>query len=227
MPTTTETTAATTEPSVAEQFADAGQQWRADLLGMWVFLLTEIMMFGGMFMAFAIYRVEYAEVFAEGAHHLKLHLGAINTVLLLTSGLCMSLADPAVRAGRRATVLVLLALTAALALIFLGIKGYEYHTEYQEHLVPIGDLPFDMEPFSSDRVKVFFSFYYVMTGLHALHMAVGVGLIGAAGWLVARWRDGSRVSRQVQIISIYWAFVDVVWLLLFPTLYLLRPATGG
>lgn len=225
MPTTD--AAATRDPTVAEQFADADQQWRADLLGMWVFLLTEIMMFGGMFMAFAIYRVEYADVFAEGAHHLKLHLGAINTVLLLTSGLCMSLADPAVQAGRRRTVLLLLGLTAALAAAFLGIKGYEYYLEYREELMPIGDLPFHMAPFSSDRVKVFFSFYYVMTGLHAVHMAIGVGLIAAAVWLVARWRDASRVSRQVQIISIYWAFVDVVWLLLFPTLYLLRPAVGG
>lgn len=225
MPTTD--AAATRDPTVAEQFADADQQWRADLLGMWVFLLTEIMMFGGMFMAFAIYRVEYAEVFAEGARHLKLHLGVINTVLLLTSGLTMSFADPAVQAGRRRTVLLLLGLTAALAIAFLGLKGYEYFLEYEENLVPVGDLPFDMAPFSSDRVKVFFSFYYVMTGLHALHMAIGVGLIAAAVWLVARWRDASRVSRQVQIISIYWAFVDVVWLLLFPALYLLRPALGG
>lgn len=213
-------------PTVAEQFHDADQQWRADSFGMWVFLATEAMMFGGLFLAFAIYRSEHTAAFAEAAHHLKLHLGAINTVLLIVSSFAMSLAEPAVEAGRRRTVMALVAATILLGLGFLGIKGYEYYTEYKEGLMPFLGLEFHGEPFRHEEVRLFFGFYYVMTALHAAHMAIGLGLMAVLLVLTWLWRDGSVLTRQVRIIGLYWAFVDVVWLLLFPTLYLLGGQGG-
>lgn len=214
------------EPTVAEQFHDADQQWRADAFGMWLFLATEAMMFGGLFVAFAVYRSQYPDAFAEGAHHLKLHLGAVNTVLLIASGFAMSLAEPAVERGRRRAVLVLVAVTALLGTAFLGVKGFEYMKEYEEGLMPFLGLDFHGEAFRHAEVRLFFGLYFVMTGLHAAHMALGLGLLGVLFVLTWRWRDPSTLTRQVRIIGLYWAFVDVVWLLLFPTLYLLGSGGG-
>lgn len=214
---------ATTEsgPTVAEQFHDPTQQWRADCFGMWVFLATEAMMFGGLFLAFSVYRSEHPQAFAEAAHHLKQHIGALNTAVLMFSSFTMAMADPAVERGRRGLVLALLAATMALGCAFLAIKGYEYHSEYREGLMPLLGLEFHGEPFRGEAARLFFGLYYVMTGLHAVHLALGIGIMAAMWVAVLRWRDPSVIIRQVRIAGLYWAFVDVVWILLFPTLYLL------
>ena len=125
---------------VAEQFDTMEQQVRAGLAGMWVFLATEMLFFGGLFVSFAIYRSHFGASFAEAAGHLDLRLGAINTGVLLSSGLCMSLIDAAIEARDRRRVLALLGATAALGLVFLGIKGLEYLQEFHKHLMPIGSL---------------------------------------------------------------------------------------
>lgn len=211
---------------VAEQFDDIGQQITANLAGMWLFLATEIMFFGGLFTAFAVYRTRHAEAFAEAAGHLHLWLGAANTAILLTSGLAMALADPAMRRDSRRGALAAIAATLLLGLAFLGIKAYEYSAEFAEGLMPILGLPFRYEGAQPAQAEMFFDLYYALTGLHALHMLIGIGLLALIFVLVWRWRDPARLTRQVQISALYWAFVDVVWLFVFPTLYLLGGGGG-
>ena len=207
---------------VAEQFDEPRQQVEANLLGMWVFLATEVLMFGGLFLGYAVYRTQFGDVFAEASTHLRLPLSAANTVVLLTSGMTMSLADPAVQRGRRRRLLTLLAATMALGVLFLGIKGYEYALELHESLVPIGGLPFHYPGAEPDKARIFFSFYFVMTGLHAIHMTVGLGVLAILAILAWRWRAPDRLARQVRITGMYWAFVDIVWLFIFSALYLLH-----
>lgn len=208
--------------SVAEQFRDEDQQWRADSFGMWVFLGTEAMMFGGLFLAFAVYRLEYAEAFAAAAGHLKLHWGAVNTAILIVSGFAMAMVEPLLQRGRRRGVAALLGAVIALAAAFLAVKGYEYRLEYSENLMPLLGLGFDGTAFqNAGAARLFFGFYFAMTGLHALHMMVGIGLIVFLLMALRYGREPKRFTRQLRIVGLYWAFVDVVWLLLFPTLYLL------
>lgn len=212
----------TSNSEAAEQFDNLAQQRYADLMGMWLFLATELLLFGGLFAGFIIFRVEYPQVFAEAAGHLDLTLGAINTVILLTSGLSMALAEQAVIGERRRLALGLITATLILAVIFLLIKGYEWHHEYSEQLMPVLGLPFEYSGDEPRVARLFFNFYYSMTGLHAVHMLAGIGLLAVMLILVGRWRDAGRQARQVQIMGLYWAFVDVVWVFVFTLLYLLR-----
>lgn len=213
---------APTTSYLAEQFDDLEQQERAGFMGMWVFLATELLLFGGVFMAFAIYRMLYADAFGPAAHHLDLRLGTINTVLLLTSGLTMALAERAVVVRRRQLTLWMMATTLVLGTVFLAIKGYEYHHEYTKQLVPLLGLPFVYEGPFPQRAQMFFNFYFVMTGLHALHMAIGLGAIAILLKIGRRWAQPDRYERQVRFTGLYWAFVDVVWVFVFTSLYLLR-----
>ena len=208
--------------TVAEQFEEPGQQLEADLLGMWVFVATEVLMFGGLFAGYTVYRIQFADAFAEAAGHLHLHLGAANTAVLLTSGVTMSLTEPMVRRRRRGALLALLGVTMALGVLFLGIKGYEYARELHEQLMPLLGLEFEYPGAHPERAELFFNFYYVMTGLHALHMTVGLGLLAVVAVLAWRWRTPDRLARQVRIVGMYWALVDIVWIFIFPALYLLR-----
>ncbi|PJK30111.1 cytochrome/quinol oxidase subunit 3 [Minwuia thermotolerans] len=212
---------ASNEPGAAH-FEDAGQERQAHLAGMWLFLATELLLFGGLFCAYAVYRVSYGPAFAAAAGELDLKLGAINTAILITSGLAMALTEPAMAAGRRRAALTLLATTGALALVFLSIKGLEYHHEIGKGLAPLPGLAFRYDGPRPEQAEMFFNFYFAMTGLHALHMAIGVGLIGWMAARIARWRRPAKLERRLRIVGLYWAFVDAVWLLLFPTLYLLR-----
>lgn len=208
--------------TVAEQFETMEQQQRANLAGMWLFLATEVLFFGGLFLGFTIYRVENPSTFAAAAGKLDLVLGTINTAILLTSGVTMSLADPAMLRRNRRWVLAMMAVTAALGVAFLVLKGAEYHKEFTEGLAPFPGLPFTFEGPHADRAQVFFGFYFALTGLHAAHMAIGIGAIMTVFIFVWRWRAPARLERQVRMTGLYWAFVDVVWLFVFPTLYLLR-----
>lgn len=207
--------------TLAEQFEEPRQQTEADLLGMWVFVATEVLMFGGLFAGYAVYRLQLGQAFAAASTHLHLWLGAANTVVLLTSGVTMSLTEPAVRHGRRRRLLLLLTATMALGVLFLGIKGYEYSRELQAKLMPILGLPFEYPGAEPEKAQLFFNFYYAMTGLHALHMLVGLGLLAVMTCLAWRWRVPDRLARQIRIAGMYWAFVDIVWLFIFMALYLL------
>lgn len=212
-----------TAPGLAEQFDDLAQQQRADLMGMWLFLATELLLFGGLFAGFAILRALHSEAFAEAAAHLDLVLGSVNTVLLLTSGLTMALAEQAVGEGRARATRWLLIATLALGTLFLAIKGYEYHHEYSEQLVPLAGLAFDFPGAHAGGAEMFFNFYFAMTGLHALHMAIGLAIIAVMLVLGRRPPEPGRYRRQLQMTGLYWAFVDVVWVFVFTSLYLLRP----
>jgi cytochrome c oxidase subunit 3 len=204
-------------------FASAEQQFDASALGMWVFLVTEIMFFGGLFAAFIVYVSSYSEGFGQGSRHLDLALGSINTVVLIGSSLTMAMAVWSAQRGRRSLLLLFLALTLALGLVFLGIKTVEYSHKFHEHLVPGPGFRFDSPV--ARNVQLFFSFYFAMTGMHALHMVVGVGILTYL--LVGAWRGrySAEYFNPVEISGLYWHFVDIVWIFLFPALYLIARHT--
>ncbi|MBB3189673.1 cytochrome c oxidase subunit 3 [Halomonas cerina] len=208
-----------------EQFDDLTQQRHADLMGMWLFLATELMLFGGVFTGFVVYRYAYPEAFAEAATHLDLVLGMLNTGLLVTSSLFMALSERAVGADRKRLTLLFLLITIGMGAVFLGIKGYEWHHEYSQGLMPILGLEFVYSGQHADRAQLFFNFYYAMTGLHAMHMGVGMIWLMVMVVFTLRWRDPPRLRRQFQISGLYWAFVDVMWIFIFTLLYLLRASS--
>jgi len=205
-------------PQDAHQFEDATQQYETATLGMWAFLITEIMFFGGLFAGFFVYILAHAQAFAEGSRHLDLTLGTINTVVLLGSSLTMALAVRSAQEGNRNGQMLFLVLTILLGLAFLGIKGVEYAHKFEQHLVP--GPQFRLEGPHAQSAQLFFSFYFAMTGVHALHMVIGVGLL--AWLLVNAWRGRYTPAyfTPVEVCGLYWHFVDVVWIFLFPTLYL-------
>jgi cytochrome c oxidase subunit 3 len=189
-----------------------------DHLGMWTFLTTEILFFGGFFVAYALFRGAYPEAFRQGGRTMDFWLGTLNTAVLLTSSFCMAWADRAAQAGQRRRLTVCLALTALLGAAFLGIKAYEYHKKYAAHLIP--GPGFHAANGGDPRLQIFFFLYFGMTGLHALHM---VGGLLAIGWLL-RLNSLGRLSPArtgpVEIVGLYWHFVDCIWVLLYPLFYL-------
>jgi cytochrome c oxidase subunit III len=219
-------TAAGGRPTVSERssvlehhFRDLEQQRDASTLGMWIFLATEVMFFGVLFMGYTAYRVVYYESFAEGSHHLKLLLGSINTAVLLSSSLTMALAIHAAQLGRRKALVGFLLVTMLLGAVFLGIKALEYYYEYEEHLVP--GLNFAFSGPNPGHVEIFFILYFFMTGLHAFHLTVGIGLVAVMAFLAWRGRYTSEYHTPVELTGLYWHFVDVIWVFLFPLLYLI------
>lgn len=202
----------------AHQFEDAEQQHHASWLGMWVFLSTEVMFFGGMFTGYAFYRSGYPAAFAAASNRLDVLLGAINTAVLISSSFTMALAVHGAQEGRRRATINCLLLTMLLGLIFLGIKSYEYYQKFVEHLVPGAAFRFE-EPFARPA-EIFFSFYFAMTGMHALHMIIGIALLA---WMALKARRGlfsAAYYTPVELTGLYWHFVDLVWIFLFPLLYL-------
>ncbi|WP_347331440.1 cytochrome c oxidase subunit 3 [Marinimicrobium locisalis] len=205
---------------VAHHFDNAEQQARAVALGIWVFLATELLLFGGLFSAFIVLKVQHTEVFSEAATHLSLFLGTLNTAILLTSGLTIFLTEQALHAQRRTLAIGLLAATAFLGCAFIGVKGYEWHHEYQQALLPVLDVRFHYPGSAPEVAELFFNFYYIMTGLHVVHMLVGLGLLAGMGVAVIRWRQPKTLNRRATLIALYWAFVDIIWVVLFSLLYL-------
>jgi cytochrome c oxidase subunit III len=203
---------------VVEPYEEPAQQHEAAQLGMWVFLATEVMLFGGLFMGVLVFRVGYEAVAREASGHLHLWIGGLNTAVLLTSSLTMALAVTAAREGLVARTVSWLLGTAALGLIFLGIKGYEYRSEYAEGLMPGVGPPFPLEP---GAAELFFNLYFAATGLHALHLICGIAAVLAfAGAVGMRWLPVPARSTPVEGLGMYWHFVDVVWVFLYPVLYL-------
>ena len=203
---------------VAEHFQDEAQQHEAADLGLWLFIATELMLFGGLFLGLVVYRIAYPEAASTASDHLHLWIGGTNTAVLLTSSLTMALAVVGAREGRRGHSIRLLLLTALLGLLFLGIKGYEYHSEYQEGLMPRVGPAFPL----GQHAELFFNFYFASTGLHALHLALGILAVGVFAWrtLSQRLPVPQRATR-IEGLGIYWHFVDVVWVFLYPVLYLI------
>jgi cytochrome c oxidase subunit III len=204
------------DKALSVQFASADQQREAVTLGMWAFLATEVLFFGALVAAYFNYRIWFGAEFVAAARMTKVVLGTINTAVLLTSSACMAMAVSTFEAGwRRAPVIWLIA-TAALGVAFVGIKGFEYSLEYREHLVPA--LNFDLARHGG-VAEVFFVFYFCATGLHALHLLIGIALVGWLAFRVGADRI-DRTGSTTRLIGLYWHFIDVVWIFLFPLIYL-------
>jgi cytochrome c oxidase subunit 3 len=205
--------------ALVEPYRDSRQQQEAARLGMWLFLITEVMLFGGLFMGILVYRVLHGSAFAEASSHLDLWLGGLNTAVLLTSSLMMALAVHAAREGERQACIRWLLLTALLGLVFLGIKGYEYWKEYHEGLMPGVGPDFPMPGFEA---QLFFNLYFASTGLHALHLTLGIGTVALfAGSVAGGWLRLPCKQSYVEGLGLYWHLVDVIWVFLYPVLYLI------
>ena len=255
-------TTTTSHSALVHQFDDMEQQKDASTFGMWVFLLTEIMMFGGLIVAYMIYRLKYYDAFVAGSSSIDVTWGFINTLVLIGSSLTMALAVYAAQRGIRRLQQLFIIFTMALGIVFLVIKGIEYTAKYEEHHIPGGlfgtfnavkNYPGQEEniadqvakrletrkvdPFSPEaaqrkgedvarQTEIFFSFYFAMTGLHALHMVIGLVLMT---WLlvrISRERFGPEYFTPVELSGLYWHFVDIVWIFLFPLLYLINRTQG-
>jgi cytochrome c oxidase subunit 3 len=212
---------------MAHQFENLEQQQDADALGIWLFLVTEIMFFGGLFAAYAIYRWLYFAAFEGGSHILDIRLGATNTIVLLGSSLTMALSVRSAQTGNRRALIGFLIATMILGGAFLFIKGVEYDQKFVEHVVPSldwapeGDALAKLAPGGLDHAQIYFFFYFAMTGLHAIHMIIGMALLL---WLVLKARKNSFTPHYfapVEVVGLYWHFVDIVWIFLFPLLYLI------
>ena len=216
-------------PELLHHFAEAGQQRNAASLGMWVFLATEIMFFGGMFCAYLVYRHWYFGDFAAASKSINVVLGAINTAVLICSSLSVVLAVWAAQTARRTLLLVMLALTMLLGLCFLGIKGKEYYDKFVENHVPGASFNFQNVPIpghpneyaNPKHAEIYFSLYFCMTGLHALHMVVGLGIFSWLFLMAWKGRFTPTYYTPVEISGLYWHFVDIIWIYLFPLLYLI------
>jgi cytochrome c oxidase subunit III len=203
----------------AEQFESLDQQRAAAELGMWVFLATELMFFGPLFLGYAYGRWAFAASFAAASRHTDIIIGTANTAILLSSSLCMALALRVAKLNRQGATRTLLLITAALGVIFLALKGLEYHDEWREHLVPW--LHFDFEPRYQHGAALFYFLYFGMTGLHAIHLTVGIA-VACVFALRLRLHAAASLSGQIEIGALYWHFFDGIWVFLYPILYLVE-----
>lgn len=219
---------------VAHHFENAEQQYESSTLGMWIFLVTEVMFFGGLFGAYGVYRANFPGEFIAGSKMMDIRLGAFNTVMLIASSLTMALAVRSGQLGRRSAIVRWLIATMFFGSIFLGVKAIEYHHKWEEHLVPGPSFHFNLEearelgahdpqfPQSvGPQVQILFSLYFAMTGMHAVHMIIGIGILL---WLTRQAAKGTYSSSYytpVEVCGLYWHFVDIVWIFLFPLLYLI------
>ena len=208
-----------TAEHVAHQFDDAGQQKAAAELGMWIFLATEVMFFGGMILAYTTYRYLYPVAFAHGSQHMSVVIGGINTGVLLLSSFTVVLSVHAARTGAQRLLLVALGVTILLGVVFLGFKAHEWRHHYHEGLVP--GIHFTYTGPDAAGVGMFFWLYFALTGVHALHLTIGIGVMAVIAVLAWRGWFTPAYHNPVEIAGLYWHFVDVVWIFLLPLLYLI------
>lgn len=203
------------QPVLTEPFEDVERQHEAVVFGLWLFLATEILFFGGFFFLYLVARLQDPAGFAEGGGRAELLLGTINTVLLMTSSATLTVAERAAQAGWRGAARIGIIATMALGTAFLAVKGYEYHGDLDEHLFPT---MIDF-PFASTGAIRFWTFYWTVTLIHAVHLTIGLGCVARLLWLdrsdrlLPHWMS-------VEVTTLYWHLVDIVWLLLWPLLYM-------
>jgi len=239
-------------PELRHHFADEEQQRNAASLGMWWFLGTEIMFFGGMFCAYLIYRLKYFPEFAVASRSLDLKVGTLNTAVLICSSLTVAQAVRAAQMGKRMLQVKLLLATLFFGLVFLGVKTYEWGNKYKEHHIPTFDFnaknlmqkPGDRHLLGLDKIsdpvalekreaeiqehtQIFFALYFALTGMHAIHMIVGVGIFSVITWMAWKGRFTPEYHTPLEIAGLYWHFVDIVWIYLFPLLYLIDRRPGA
>ena len=227
-------------PALQHHFDTMARQKEAAVIGMWVFLLTEILFFGGLFVAYMIYRVWYYDAFALASKSLDIFWGALNTAVLIGSSLTMALAVRAAQTNQRKATVNWLILTMLLGSVFLGVKVIEYADKFEHHHVPGPNFVWEAagEPAApvapqrethrmtpaqlQNTTQIYFSLYFTMTGLHALHMIVGIGLMSVITWMAWRGKFDAEYFTPVEMSGLYWHFVDIVWIFLFPLLYLVE-----
>ncbi|PWB73663.1 cytochrome C oxidase subunit III [candidate division GN15 bacterium] len=205
---------------LAHHFTDVEQQRESAKLGMWIFLLTEILLFGGLFCAYAIYRSWYPDMFHNAHKALDLTLGTTNTIVLITSSLTMALAIRSMQLGRKNLTMVHLVLTLALASTFLVIKYFEY-----AHKFHLGQLPgkfYTYQGIEGTNPHIFFTMYFAMTGLHGIHVIAGMSVIGWMLYRTAKGHFSAAYYTPIEMTGLYWHLVDLVWIFLFPLFYLIR-----
>ena len=255
IPESTLTNPTNAQPPFAHHFDDWQQQFDARVLGMWIFLVTEVMFFGGLFTAYMIYRASAPETFAVASRHLNIWLGGTNTVVLLTSSFTMALSVYAAHHRHTKNLMLFLVATIVLGLTFMGIKAYEYWDKYQQGLVPIRGLEFNSaallehgdavehgdeietpgrgaqpsisrestaeSPIDRGKAQIFYGLYFIMTGIHFIHMVIGIAILLLYLRPAARGRFTAGDYLPVELMGLYWHFVDIVWIFLFPLLYLI------
>ena len=238
-------------PELRHHFADVEQQRNAASLGMWWFLGTEIMFFGGMFCAYLVYRRWYFPEFAAASRSLDLVVGTLNTAVLICSSLTVAMSIRAAQFGKRKLQVKLLLATIFFGLVFLGVKAYEWDNKYKEHHIPTFNFSardlikdnqklFGIDKLQNDpaklqereaeiqrRSQIFFSLYFALTGMHAIHMVVGVGIFTVITWMAYKGRFTPEYHTPLEIAGLYWHFVDIVWIYLFPLLYLIDRRPPG
>lgn len=216
-------------PKLQSHFFSMDQQLEASTLGMWVFLVTEVMFFGGLFMAYIVYRHMYPMAWLEASHELNWKLGGLNTAVLICSSITMALAVRAAMMGNRGQQMINIAVTMVLGSTFLVVKFFEYKAKFEHHLVPgpnwdphqlldNGQLVAVHLP---EGAQIFFSLYFIMTGIHALHMVIGLGIMAYIFNEARKGTYNDEYFAPVEVSGLYWHFVDIVWIFLFPLLYLL------
>ena len=204
---------------LAHHFADSEQQRESAKLGMWLFLVTEVLLFGGLFVAYAIYRAWNPDMFYNAHKLLDVHLGTLNTVVLISSSITMALAIRSLQIDRQKRAITLLATTLLLAGVFLVVKYFEY-----SHKIHLGQLPgkfYTFEGVEGNNPHIFFSIYFLTTGLHGIHVLGGIAVIGIMLVKTIRNRFSSAYYTPVELVGLYWHLVDMIWIFLFPLLYLI------
>jgi cytochrome c oxidase subunit III len=209
-------------PDLQHHFETLEQQHEAATLGMWIFIIQEVMFFGGLLAAYMLYRIWYPVAWSEGSAELDIRLGGLNTVVLIASSLTMALSVRAAQTGKQKALKNWLIVTMLLGLTFLVVKGFEYEHKWALQHVP--GLNYHAEPNQVPQVEIFLSLYFALTGLHALHMVIGFGILGVIYWMAARKRFSPEWYTPVEMAGLYWHFVDIVWIFLFPLLYLVDRA---
>lgn len=242
-------------PALQHHFDTMAQQKEAAVIGMWVFLLTEILFFGGLFVAYMIYRIWYFDAFAEASRSLSLFWGGLNTAVLIGSSLTMAMAVRAAQTNQRKATVNWLILTMILGAVFLGVKVIEYADKFEhhhvpgpsyvwaaeheapaagaagEHAAPAAEAAGEHRALSlspeqlQNTTQLYFSLYFTMTGLHALHMIIGIGIMLVITWMAHKGRFDEQYFTPVEMAGLYWHFVDIVWIFLFPLLYLVERHT--
>ena len=204
---------------VQHHFVDSDQQFETAKLGMWVFLVTEILFFGGLFAAYIVYRAWYPDLYLMASTELNTFWGAVNTIVLIGSSLTVAMAIRSAQLNQQKGLIINLLITISLAFVFMVIKYFEYTHKFELGIFP-GEY-YTYEGIAHEKANIFFSIYYMMTGLHGVHVLIGIGLMI---WLVVKARKGvfhSNYYTPVEITGLYWHLVDIIWIFLFPLLYLI------
>ncbi|PAU93465.1 cytochrome C oxidase subunit III [Aliifodinibius salipaludis] len=201
-------------------FVDADQQFATAKLGMWIFLVTEILMFGGLFAAYIVFRLWYPDLFTQASTELNTFWGGVNTVVLIGSSLTVAMAIKSAQLNQKKNIAINLGITLALAAVFMVIKYFEWTHKFELGIFP-GQF-YDFGGIEHEKANVFFSLYYLMTGLHGIHVLVGMGLMGWLLWRSLNNHFNSEYYTPIEITGLYWHLVDIIWIFLFPLFYLIE-----